>query len=106
MAKKSSKGRVYKAQREFLMFQVQRALVRGILRLHDKGWNPDEIAASVDVMMKTIGDTMVKDLATNGEIDPKTYEFTIRSVESVISVDKYAETVADCFEEMKRKEGK
>jgi hypothetical protein len=105
MAKKATRGREYKAQREFLMLQVQRALIRGILRLHDKGWTPDEIAAEVDVMMKAIGDTMVTDLATNGEIDLKTYEFTIRSVESVISVDKYAETVADCFEEMKRKEG-
>jgi hypothetical protein len=81
-------------------------MVRGILRLHDRGWTPDEIADSIDVMTKAIGDTMVKDLATNGEIDPNTYEFTIRSVESVIGVDKYAEIVVDCFEHRKRREAR
>lgn len=92
MARLSMRAR---AQRDHLELVSNKVAVRAIALLIGRGVHVDQIASNLSLMVKAAMDAVVKDAATNAELDGKTGEFTELSLDSAIPVDEYATHLAD-----------
>lgn len=84
-------------QRDHLMVVTNGVVVRAIFLLRERGWDADQIAKELGVMLSAAGTAVIRDAATNAEIDYETGEFTADSLDTAIDATDYAKHLVEAM---------
>ena len=90
-----------KQQKDALTDAAHRIAVKAVFILSSRGWHEREIGNALAGMVHAAANTIVKDLATNGEIDPVTMFWTVESIAAVIDESQYATHLADALRDIR-----
>lgn len=87
-----------KRQKEVLTKVGHRVAWLAAMRLKQRGWEDDEIGDLLADAIRAAMTAIVKDLGTNGEVDPATGWWTEGSVRRAINESEYAGHLADAYD--------